>query len=442
MTNQSDYRVSDTAPILDREEDLLSGSLRAGMLNDLLREQLMPTQSKTALTASENNTSASGATAETSITLNSTAVEAVEEILNAEVFDRNTIHDKLSQLFHEQKAVYEATPIDPVLRKRQYINETGLVLSPDNCITTQLDDLRVNGFMRGIDNAIADLLAKRVSAQNNSTIHIVYPACGPFAPLLMPMLAYYKEKGLYTGDQLQVTFIDIQPGAAATLSALILEMGVSDYVSNVLCIDALQYGGGDRPIDIVVLEAMQHGFSREGQFTIARHFARLLAVDGVFLPSEILISAALNDPNREFVAQWQDAKLVAAETCNREVMAERIQLGEVARINRQSLLHSKERVLDQNTSLIEFGKVNIPEFPDDLPEQLLIICTEIQVYGDEWIGEYDSGITHPLPDQQVCINFIPRDDRPGDLLAKSGDTLQFFYRINGLPGFMAVHSME
>ena len=59
------------------------------------------------------------------------------------------------------------------------------------------------------------------------------------------------------------------------------------------------------------------------------------------------------------------------------------------------------------------------------------------MYENEKIYEYDSGITHPLPEQQVCINFTPSESRDGDLLVKSGDDIKFYYRLNGLPGFLA-----
>ena len=72
---------------------------------------------------------------------------------------------------------------------------------------------------------------------------------------------------------------------------------------------------------------------------------------------------------------------------------------------------------------------------------MLMICTHIKTYGDEVIGEYESGISHPLPDMHVCINFTPRDVKPGDLLVKTADKLKFYYRLNGLPGFLATASV-
>ncbi|AWB67167.1 hypothetical protein C2869_12295 [Saccharobesus litoralis] len=420
------------AVVLDRDEDLLAGSLRAGMLNQLLREQLTPTKQK--------NASGSMVQSDTSTqlaTLSSTALDAVDEILNCTQLDRTVLHDKLSQLFHQQKAIYHEIDLAPALRKHQYIAESGLILSPDNCITTQLDDLRVRAYIRAIDQAIKSLAKKQQEA-----IHLVYPACGPFAPLVLPLLSYYLQREMYTPQQLSVTLIDVQPGAVQTLETVAVKFGVNKFIKQILCIDALTYQPKNEKVDIVVLEAMQHGFSREGQFTIAKHFAGLLQPSGILLPEEVIINAALNDPNREYIAQWQDAEQVSNDKRDSKIIAERIALGEVARINRHTLSHCELVDIDQFNTLIKFGKVTIPELAGDSSERVLLMCSEVRVFDQEWIREYDSGITHPLPDQQVCVNFTPNDSRPGDLLVKSGETLQFFYRMNGLPGFMATHVVK
>ena len=251
----------------------------------------------------------------------------------------------------------------------------------------------------------------------------------------MPLLAYYKAQNKFSAQQLRVTLIDMQPGAAISLESLVEQMGIRDYIRDICCMDALDYDADGKAVDMVVLEAMQHGLSREGQFVLARHFANLLADDGCFIPQKITVNAALNRAQREFVEQWQHSDTLSEQHMDQTIKAERIELGEILSLTGQSLKTLKERVLDENTVLIECGKVTIPATPSD-HEQTLLLCTKIQTWGDEFIGEYDSGITHPLPDQQVCINFDPREVRTGDLMLNSGDAIQFYYRLNGLPGFM------
>lgn len=415
---------------LEHQANFIDSPIQAGILNQLLRDQLAPS-----LPVQVEQSSVTSSPSQQQ-SLISTANAAISEILKNAPFERALLHDKLSELFYQQKAIYQAADIDPALRKLQFITHCGLIMSPDNCITTQLDDLRVRAFVRGIDQAITDKLTDKSDSEQRP-LHIVYPACGPFAPLLMPLLSHYKSQHKYTAQQLQVTLIDLQQGAVESLAELVEAMDVGGYIHDIQCLDAISWQPDLMGVDIVVLEAMQHGLSREAQFGIARHFARLLGPKGCLVPQKITVTAALNRSQREFVEQWQGAKYLSSAEMNQTIKAERTVLGEIFSLTAQSLLELPERILDENTTLIECGKVSIPTLPQNNDEQTLLLCSQIQVYGDEYLDEYDSGITHPLPDQQVCINFSPREDRPGDLLLKSGDGIQFFYRMNGLPGFLA-----
>ena len=139
---------------------------------------------------------------------------------------------------------------------------------------------------------------------------------------------------------------------------------------------------------------------------------------------------------------------MAANMCeaNRQ---RRIELGEILNLTADSLRNLQEQTIDQFTSLIECGAVTLPELPADMEHPLLMICTKIiageqteEFENQEVIDEYDSGITHPLPDMQVCINFVPTESKPGDLLVNSGEQLKFYYRMNGLPGFLPVRQVD
>ena len=192
-------------------------------------------------------------------------------------------------------------------------------------------------------------------------------------------------------------------------------------------------------VDMVVLEALQHGFSREGHLCLAKHFADMLKDDGVFLPEQISISAALNVGQREYVDQWNpDSNQNEALEIQQQIRSERTQLGEILKVNLPMLKAMKITQQDEHTALYECGEVKIPDLPENEEKQVLLIQTDIIVFGQWGIGEYDSGITHPLPDLKVCINFNPRTPEPDDLLVKSGDSLKFYYCMNGLPGFLPI----
>jgi len=406
--------------------DFAESEISTGSLNDLLRQQLNPTK-LSELSVTQNNE-----TEQNHQGLALCVVNTVKEILDNEKPNVVSLEQNLTALFENLHQIYQQANIDPALRKRQFIARHGLVMSPDHCITTQKDTLRVCAFIRGAHQAIATLKTK-----SDECLHLVYPACGPFAPLLLPLITYYKETGLYDENDLRITLIDMQQGAIDSLKVIIHEMGIAGYINDICCQDACEYQPIS-PIHMVILEAMQHGFSREGHLPIARHFAALMEGNGVFLPQEISLRAVLTAGQQEFVEQWQDENgHVCAADMQQQTINARVQLGEILNLTSTSLLTLPERVLDENISLIECGEVLLPELEDKMGKPLLVICTQIKVYGDEYIGEYDSGITHPLPDMHVCVNFVPHDAKPGDLLVKSGDKLKFFYRLNGLPGFLA-----
>ena len=393
--------------------------IMADLLKQQLREQVQIPDNRPLRSLSE-------------LTLAATAV--AEEVLLADEVDKKALDEKLEQLFTLQRKTYLGANIPSSLRKRQFICSSGLIMSPDYCITTIRDSLRIRSFMRGVHQAV------KARFRKHNYVHIVYPACGPFAPLLLPLISYYQQQGLYTANDIGVTLIDAQKGATLSLEALIDSLSLKDYIKDIICLDANQFRT-DNPIDIVVLEAMQHGFSREGHLSLARHFASLLPDDGIMLPKEISISAVLNVGQREYVEQWQlDNQTI--DSIQQEVRAERTLIGEILNINLSSLKCMEPRKIDEYSQLLECGTVTIPELSQNPDKQTLLIQTKITTWGNEFLDEYESGITHPLPDMQVCINFIPKDSRPGDLLVKSGDKLTFYYCLNGLPGFLATIGAE
>jgi hypothetical protein len=394
-----------------------------GNLNDLLRQQLgesapLPVASEKVEIKQASN-------------LNSAIEAAVSEILTSQEVNQASLQTKLNTLFEFQKQIFQQTEISSAHRARQYISKCGLVMSPEQCITTQTDVLRVHAFIRAIDQALTVLRDKF-----DGMLHIAYPACGPFAPLLLPLIAYYHQQGTYHENDLCISLVDMQPGAVISLEALTKELNISQFIYDIHCQDATEFTS-DLPIHMVVLEAMQHGFSREGHLQIARHFANIMEPNGAFIPQEVSLRAVLSIGQAEFIDQWQDTDTDLEEkNMLQKYTEQRVELGDILTITAESLRSLNEKKLDENTSLIECNKVKIPTLTKDPTKQMLLICTRIKTYGVEGVGEYDSGITHPLPDMNVCINFTPKDTRSGDLLLKSGDYIKFYYRLNGLPGFL------
>jgi hypothetical protein len=153
----------------------------------------------------------------------------------------------------------------------------------------------------------------------------------------------------------------------------------------------------------------------------------MLANDAIMVPENISIRAVLAKSSEEFPLAGRDTSIVNSN---------RMELGSILEVNRQSLqqLHTVE--LDEGNSLVECDQVKIPDDIMDAKDYILMLTTRIKVAENCWIEEYESGISHPLPDLSVCIGFTPNNFKTGDLLAKPGDSLKFYYRKLGLPGFL------
>ena len=169
-----------------------------GNLNDLLRQQLGESAPLPVVSEKVEIKQASN--------LNSAIEAVVSEILTSQEVNRASLQTKLNRLFEFQKQIFQEAEISSAHRTRQYISKCGLVMSPEQCITTQTDILRVHAFIRAIVQALTELRDKF-----DGMLHIAYPACGPFAPLLLPLISYYHQQGTYHENDLCISLVDMQP---------------------------------------------------------------------------------------------------------------------------------------------------------------------------------------------------------------------------------------
>ncbi|NOU52350.1 hypothetical protein HG263_17655 [Pseudoalteromonas sp. JBTF-M23] len=324
--------------------------------------------------------------------------------------------------------LYQSLELTEQETTHSYVNATGLVMAVKDAVSTVNDIYRVKAFIRALKNTLDD-----AESQSSQPLHLVYPACGPFAPLVLPLLCYVKKHNTYQRP-LKVTLIDIQPGAQKVLNRVVGSLGLEHSVE-VLCMDVMDYQPS-QPIDILVIEAMQHGLSKEGHLSFMRHLAQFLAKDAYLLPKEIVIEAILAVPQREFVEQWHEQARSHSSFINAKIKAERINLGPIFTLNLDTLKQMAIMPLGNGYDLIEAGQVSIPHNVDDMSKRILLLSANLHVDEQEQVAQYDSGITHPLADMSVCIDFKPKASEPDDLLVKGGDKLKFYYKLCGMPGFL------
>lgn len=351
--------------------------------------------------------------------------------LVAQILSDKLPHTQLVDLFADAYenllASYDKAELTESEKMTSYINATGLVMSVENAVHTFQDIYRVQAFLRGIHQALEE-------KKDSEAVYIVYPACGPCAPLLLPLISYYASKNI-DRQRLKITLIDIQPGAVKVLNKLISDLDIADYIYEVICCDVMDFQPTCK-IDVLVMEALQHGFTREGHFAFARHLTPFLATDAIMLPEKVTVTASLNVGQREYIDQWSDQERTHSTLADQNILNERIQLGEVVSLTLDSLRKLTVIPLGDGMKLIECNQVQIPRGVENIEKTNLLLSVTATIFGNEQIKEYDSGITHPLCDMSVCIDFVPKAAEPDDLLVKSGDWLKFYYKLSGTPGFL------
>ncbi|WP_197707195.1 hypothetical protein [Pseudoalteromonas piscicida] len=273
--------------------------------------------------------------------------------------------------------------------------------------------------------------------KNKAKISLLYPACGPFAPLLLPLLSYYKEQGVFTGDQIKVSLIDAHPGAVLSLQQLVEDLALEEYIEHIEQADATQYIP-DSPVDLLVLEAMQHGFTKEGQLSIAKHLVKHLSLDGWMVPKRISIKGMMVDGETEFNQQWKEADYSHSEHVKAVALNDRIELGELLLIDKSSLLNMQELELADGIKVVAGNLITIPKDVADMGKRILAIYADVETFAAEGVGQYDSGITHPRPDMTFYVDAKPKEVEHTHFVASGGDTVQFYYQLSGLPGFVPV----
>ncbi|EGQ7841018.1 hypothetical protein QNE88_000977 [Vibrio alginolyticus] len=371
-------------------------------------------------------------TAERQRQLKESFAAAVELVLKETKVEHRTLVQAFQSMYGNACQSLSLAKLTQEELTRQYISTSGLVMSPLNCKHTIKDVYRIKGFACGINKAIQHMLA------NKPQVKVLYPACGPFAPLLLPLLAHYKQSDRISAEQLQVTLVDIHPGAIKALNQLIADLDIADYIEALVEEDATQFSP-TQTFDLLILEAMQHGFSREGFLSIAKHLVQYLHIQGEMIPNQVSVRAMMVIGETEFNQQWEKAEYAHSNHCQPEAIDDRIDLGEILNVNKAMLLRSEIFELDGGIKMLQGNTIELPKDVPDMAKRILAIYCHIDTYGDAMVGQYDSGITHPKPDMTFYVDAKPKAVEHHYFEAKGGDKVSFYYQLTGLPGFVATH---
>ena len=237
---------------------------------------------------------------------------------------------------------------------------TGKAISPGQAAHCLLDLQRTAVFLRGIYKSILQL-QKDFPDQ---PIHILYAGCGPYASLLTPITT------LFGPEQVRYHLMDVHEPSLEAVKKLYEHLQATNYIEEFICVDACTYRM-DKPIHLVIVEAMQLALIKEPQVAITQNLVPQMMDKAIFLPQEISITAQLLDLEQENNSYW----VGGAEPT-------RVNLGEIYRIGQAQFRDQKPVV------------IQIPSTVGSHDE--LHLLTEVTVYEDEKLVINNSGITVPL----------------------------------------------
>ncbi len=189
------------------------------------------------------------------------------------------------------QAHFESIMGSESLSKKWTQLETGRATSPADAVNCFSDTMRTVKHLRGVHQAIRDLLDIFPGEQ----LHVVYAGCGPFAPLVLPLCA------LFPPEVLSITLIDIHGESLDAAKQLAKILGLGSSINNYLCEDASVYRfPEDVPIHMLVTETLEKGLVKEGHVSIVHNFSDQIKDRGILIPENIVVDAHYVLPEVEY----------------------------------------------------------------------------------------------------------------------------------------------
>ncbi len=295
--------------------------------------------------------------------------------------DQRASADRLFQLFTERVGLDENAPAEAHVD--EHVLPAGKAICALDAARCLRDFARSRKFMQATLSAIEQVRA-RVSG---GSVRVLYAGCGPFAPLALPLAHRWSP------EDVRFILLDYHNRSVEDAGQLARELQVLDRIEDIVRVDATEYRCPTnwRP-DVVVCETMQSGLAKEPQVGITRNLGPQMADDGIWIPERVDLVLELTDPGREF------------EFNGSGVTRRRIHVGRALTLD-----SGGDRCFD----------ITWPTTPQDGLVPMLF--TRIQVFGDITLGDYESGLTHPVE--------LPLGGRP-----RAGERLKVRYAREPQPG--------
>ena len=262
----------------------------------------------------------------------------------------------------------------------------GMAISPHLAGRCLLEGVRSARFLQAVERALEELRGRF------ETPRVLYAGCGPYAPLLLPIAARLPEGAV------EITLLDIHPEGVASVKRLVEALKLDNHIAHIECRDAATYRVpmNEEP-HLVVSETMMRALTSEPQAAITLNLAAQMHPEGLFIPERITIGGALALSHIEFSPSGQPDP-------------DRIPLGPLFELDRYT-------PADAETEL------SLPEGCH--PEHVLLYTTEIRLFGDIALREYETGLTTPMvyplvgaPEPGRRLRFSYRYDHQPELVCE------------------------
>jgi hypothetical protein len=261
------------------------------------------------------------------------------------------------------------------------------------------DLMRTKIFIKGLFKAIGF-----IQKTKQGTLQIIYAGTGPFATLALPVMACFSP------DEVQFTLLEINRASFENVKKVIQKLGFEKHVQSYVLEDATKYRvNKEIQYDIVLSETMQRALEREQQVPIVMNIIGQLNSNVVLIPENIRLDLCMLN-----LKKLHQRKLGEEEDCI-------FRLGTIFELSREKI---KEYIQESQTKK---GKLVFSAKSFKIPKERIVdfntlaVITEIQVFGEEKIKMYESGLTLPLI----------LEDLPEQL---HNSRVNAFYKVDEIPG--------
>jgi len=237
------------------------------------------------------------------------------------------------------------------------------------------DIIRTKQFISGVYQAVKKLLDEHPE----KTVHLLYAGTGPFATLVTPLTT------LFSSDQLQFTFLELNPVSYQKVQRVVQQIGIAHYVRRIVQTDATTYQiPADERVDILLSETMQNALKREQQVPIIYNLLQQIDNEVILIPEVIELQlVGIN------AARNRDRMMYNSEEPYHQILGSFFKLD----IPSVRAFYANHQDLS-NTHVFSDQYFKITEnLRKDFPE--LYVFTRLCVYQNIEILPFESGLTIP-----------------------------------------------